>query len=163
MGGSPRIPQGPARTIGGDNALRRTEAAITTRVLLVDDHTLMRQVLEMVVDAEPDLSVVGSAADASLALAIVPDVAPDIVLMDLELPGMDGIEATRRLAREHPMVRVVMLSASCTQSGVADALGAGAWGYLLKEGAPEELLGGIREVVSGHRSLAANARAVLEA
>lgn len=139
----------------------RQERAITTRVLLVDDHQLMRQVLELVVQSEPDLSVVGTARDAESAFAAVELTAPDIVLMDVDLPGMDGIAATRTLAARHPLVRVVVLSASCTRALVNDAIAAGAWGYLVKAGPPEELIDGIREVRRGRRSLAPSARALL--
>lgn len=123
----------------------------------------MRQVLRLVVESEPDLSVVGTARDAESAIAAVPVVTPDIVLMDLQLPGLSGIEATRELSSQHPLVRVVVLSASCSRALVSRALAVGAWGYLLKEGSPEELLSGIRDVADGRRTLAAGARAVLEA
>jgi DNA-binding NarL/FixJ family response regulator len=132
-------------------------------VLLVDDHRLMRQVLRVVVEGEPDLCVVGSASDAESALAVIDELTPDVVLMDLELPGMNGIEATRQLVSVHPLVRVVMLSASCSRALVVGALTAGASGYLLKEGPPEQLLNGIRDVVCGHRPLAPTARALLDA
>lgn len=134
-----------------------------TRVLLVDDHLLMRQVLELVLDSEPDLSVVGTTPDAETALAILGSLLPQVVLMDLDLPGMDGIEATRQVALHHPLVRVVVLSASCTRSLVAAALDAGAWGYLLKEEPVDRLLAGIRAVCDGERTLAAPARALLDA
>lgn len=123
----------------------------------------MRQVLQLVVESEPDLSVVGTARDAESAIAAVPVVSPDIVLMDVQLPGINGIEATHELSSLHPLVRVVVLSASCSHALVSGALAVGAWGYLLKEGSPEDLLAGIRAVVDGRRTLAAGARAVLEA
>jgi DNA-binding NarL/FixJ family response regulator len=128
----------------------------------VDDHRLMRQVLGFVVESEPDLSVVGAARDAESAFTAVAETSPDIVLMDLTLPGMDGIAATRTLVSRHPLVRVVMLSASCTRVLVFDALGAGAWGYFVKDGPLEELLHGIREVSEGRRCLAASAQALLD-
>ena len=134
---------------------------MNTRVLLVDDHRLMRDVLDFVVGSQPDLSVVGSARDAESAFTSVEETSPDVVLMDLDLPGMDGIAATRELASRQPLVRVVMLSASCTRVLVTDALAAGAWGYFVKEGPPEELLHGIREVGRGRRTLATSARALL--
>lgn len=131
-------------------------------MLLVDDHRLMCEVLEFVVQLEPDLSVVGTAPDAESALAAVEWALPDIVVMDVGLRGMDGITATRELTFRHPDVRVVMLSASCTRTLVTDSLAAGAWGYLVKAGPPEELITAIREVSQGRRSLAPSARALLE-
>ena len=136
---------------------------MTTRVLLVDDHRLMCEVLEFVVQSEPDLSVVGTACDAESALAAVEWALPDIVVMDVHLRGMDGIAATRALTSCHPEVRVVMLSASCTRTLVIDSFAAGAWGYLVKAGSPEELLSGIREVSQGRRSLAPSVQALLQA
>ena len=135
---------------------------MTTRVLLVDDHRLMCEVLEFVVQLEPDLNVVGTAPDAESALAAVEWALPDIVVMDVGLGGMDGIAATRELTFRHPDVRVVMLSASCTRTLVTDSFAAGAWGYLVKTGPPEELITAIREVSQGRRSLAPSARALLE-
>lgn len=131
-------------------------------MLLVDDHRLMREVLECAVESAPDLSVVGAARDAESAFTAVEETSPDIVLMDLALPGMDGIAATRTLVHQHPLVRVMVLSASCTRALVFDALAAGAWGYFVKAGPLEELLHGIREVSEGRRCLAATAQALLD-
>jgi len=137
------------------------ERAINTRVLLVDDHQLMRQVLEIVVESDPDLSVVGTATCAESAFTVVDETSPDVVLMDLDMTGMDGISATRALALRHPLVRVVILSASCTRALVTDALAAGAWGYFVKEGSPHELLRGIHDVHRGQRALALSAQALV--
>ena len=135
---------------------------MTIRVLLVDDHRLMCEVLEFVVQLEPDISVVATAPDAESAFATVEWALPDIVVMDIHLRSMDGIAATRELASRHPEVRVVMLSASCTRALVTDSFAAGAWGYLVKAGPPDELISAIREVSQGRRSLAPSARALLE-
>lgn len=135
---------------------------MTTRVLLVEDHRLMCEVLEFVVQMERDLRVVGTTPDAESAFAAVEWALPDVVLMDIHLRGMDGIAATRELTSRHPDLRVVMLSASCTRTLVTDSFAAGAWGYLVKAGPPEELINAIREVSQGRRSLAPSARALLE-
>lgn len=135
---------------------------VMLRVLLVDDHQILRQVLELALDAEPDLRVVGASANAESALPAVAALLPDLVLMDLDLPGMDGIEATRQMSRRHPLVRVVVLTASCSRGLVVAALDAGAWGYLLKEDPLDQLLASIRAVRDGRRPLAAAARTLLE-
>lgn len=138
------------------------QARATLRVLLVDDHQILRQVLELALDAEPDLLVVGASPDAESALAAVADLRPDVVLMDLDLPGMDGIEATRQLTLRHPHVRVAVLTGACTRGLVVAALEAGARGYLLKEDPLDQLLASIRAVGEGRRPIAAAARALLE-
>lgn len=138
------------------------QARATLRLLLVDDHQILRQVLELALDAEPDLLVVGASPDAESALADVGTLRPDVVLMDLDLPGMDGIEATRRMTLHHPRVRVVVLTGACTRGLVTAALEAGARGYLLKEEPLDQLLANIRAVGEGRRPLAAAARALLE-
>jgi DNA-binding NarL/FixJ family response regulator len=133
-------------------------------VLLVDDHRLVRAGLEQLIDADPEMTVVGSASDGSEALELADVTAPDIVLMDLSMPGMDGIEATRRLLASHPQAQVVVLTSFTDRDRVIDALDAGAVGYLLKDSEPAELLRGIRSALRGESPLDPRAaRALLEA
>lgn len=120
-----------------------------TTVLLVDDQALLRMGLRLVIDSEPDLEVVGEASDGAVALDQVAALAPDVVLMDIRMPGMDGIEATRRLAREHPAARVLVLTTFDVDEYAFAALRAGASGFLLKSARPEELADAIRTVASG--------------
>ena len=134
------------------------------RILLVDDHQLVRAGLKSLFSAVPDLEVVGSAADGQEALAQVAAVRPQVVLMDLSMPGMDGVEATRRVVAAHPDVQVVVLTSFSDRDRVLDALAAGAVGYLLKDSEPEDLLRGIRAVTRGESPLDPRvARTVLEA
>ncbi len=121
-----------------------------TRVLIVDDQALVRRGFRMILETEPDLEVVGEAADGEQAVALASELAPDVVLMDVRMPGVDGIEATRRIAAvEGDVPRVIMLTTFDMDEYVYDALQAGAAGFLLKDVPPEQLVDGIREVLSG--------------
>lgn len=130
------------------------------RIMLVEDHQLMREVLELVLSREPDFDVVGSAGDVGQALAVLGGARPDVVLMDLDLPGPDGVRATRAMLRIMPGLRVVMLSASCTPAHVERALSAGACGYLIKDGSVEQLREGVRTAARGGRPMAPLAAAM---
>ncbi|WP_066466058.1 response regulator [Sanguibacter suarezii] len=120
-----------------------------TTVLLVDDQALLRMGLRMVIDAEPDLDVVGEASDGAVAVDQVAALAPDVVLMDIRMPGMDGIEATRLLAQDHPSTRVLVLTTFDVDEYAFAALRAGASGFLVKSARPEELVDAIRTVATG--------------
>jgi len=120
-----------------------------TTVLLVDDQTLLRMGFRLVIESEPDLQVVGEASDGAVALDQVRALAPDVVLMDVRMPGMDGIEATRRVALEHPSSRVLVLTTFDVDEYAFAALRSGASGFLLKTATPEELVEAIRTVASG--------------
>jgi DNA-binding NarL/FixJ family response regulator len=122
-------------------------------VLLVDDHALLRAGLTTLVDAAPDMRVVGTASDGAEALERVADTAPDVVLMDLSMPTMDGIAATRRITADHPDTQVLVLTSFSDGDRVLDALDAGASGYLLKDAEPGELLAAIRAVAEGSSPL----------
>jgi DNA-binding NarL/FixJ family response regulator len=110
------------------------------RVLLVDDHGLVRAGLLSMLAAAPGIEVTGEAPDGAAALELARRVEADVVLMDLSMPVLDGVEATRRLLIEHPDLRVVVLSSFAEGSRVRDAIAAGAVGYVLKDCSPEELL-----------------------
>jgi DNA-binding NarL/FixJ family response regulator len=133
------------------------------RVLLVDDHKLVRAGLQSLIESTDDLVVVGAASDGAEAVQLVDELAPDLVLMDLSMPGVDGVEATRRIAAAHPDVQVLVLTSFSDGERVRRALDAGAVGYLLKDADPEELLDGMRAVVRGESPLDPRAaRAMLQ-
>jgi DNA-binding NarL/FixJ family response regulator len=129
---------------------------VTIRVLIADDQPLMRTGFRMILDAEPDLEVVGEAADGAEAVWLAAYVRADVVLMDVRMPGMDGIEATRRLAGDgvQDPVRVLILTTFDLDEYVLSALRAGASGFLLKDVPPEDLVEAIRVVAAGDALLA---------
>lgn len=120
-----------------------------TTVLLVDDQALLRMGLRLVIESEPDLEVVGEASDGATAVDQVRALAPDVVLMDVRMPGLDGIEATRRVVAEHPATRVLVLTTFDLDEYAFAALRAGASGFLLKNSRPGDLVEAIRTVASG--------------
>jgi DNA-binding NarL/FixJ family response regulator len=129
------------------------------RVLLADDQALLRHGLHMMVDAQPDMEVVGEAADGSEAVEMAARLAPDVILMDIRMPRMDGVEATRRicgsqLAQGAPVPKVIVLTTFDLDEYVAGALAAGASGFLLKDAAPADIIAGIRVVTAGDALLA---------
>ncbi len=136
----------------------------TLRVLLVDDHTLVRTGLRLLLEQVPGVAVVGEVADGRQALAAVVKARPDIVLMDVGMPGMGGLEATRRLHQQHPNVRVIMLSIHANEEYVLQALDAGASGYLLKDASTKELESALLHAGRGEQYLSpAVSRPVLDA
>ena len=126
-----------------------------TRVLLVDDHVLLRKGLHLLLDDEPDLQVVGEAENGEMAVQLAGELTPDVVIMDITMPGLNGIEATRQILASQPDTRILALSIHRDQQFVEDMLAAGAAGYLLKESVPEELIAGIRAVRRGEVYLSA--------
>ena len=116
------------------------------RVLLADDHPMMLAGLRKLL--EPEHEVVGTATDGQALLAAAEHLRPDLVVTDVEMPGLDGIEATRRLRRTAPSARVLILSIHAEPSFVRAAFAAGAWGYLTKTSAPEEIERAVREVLA---------------
>jgi DNA-binding NarL/FixJ family response regulator len=134
------------------------------RVLVADDHAVVRDGLEQLVRSADDLEFVGGAGDGGEAVALGVERRPDVVLMDLSMPGIDGIEATRRLVKRVAGVQVVVLTSFSDRGRILGALDAGAVGYLLKDATPEELLNGIRAAARGESPLAPKAaRALLQA
>jgi DNA-binding NarL/FixJ family response regulator len=128
-------------------------SADVLRVVLVDDEPMIRQGLAAVIGAEPDLEVVGQAGDGSEVLDVVGRTSPDVVLMDVRMPRVDGIAATRALVRAGSAARVLVLTTFANDDHVFDALAAGADGFLLKRSTPEEVLHGIRTVARGESLL----------
>lgn len=123
------------------------------RVLLVDDHALVRGGLRALIGGFAGFTVVGEAADGREALARVSELQPDIVVMDLSMPGLNGLDATARIHAEHPHCAVLALSMHTAAHYVGEALRAGAAGYLIKDSAPNELEHGLRAVAAGQRYL----------
>jgi DNA-binding NarL/FixJ family response regulator len=119
------------------------------RVLIVDDHAIVRGGLGSLIATTTDLEVVGEAADGDEAVRLADELAPDVVLMDLSMPGSDGVQATRRVLEQNPAAHVLVLTSFSDQRRIMDALDAGAEGYLLKHSEPEVILSGIRAVVAG--------------
>jgi DNA-binding NarL/FixJ family response regulator len=131
------------------------EATDTVRVLIADDQALVRAGFRMILEAEQDIEVVGEATDGGVALDEVRRVAPDVVLMDVRMPDLDGIEATRQLMSDPSVsAKVVMLTTFDMDEYVYEVLQAGASGFLLKDVPPEQLVDGIRAVASGDALLA---------
>jgi DNA-binding NarL/FixJ family response regulator len=118
------------------------------RVLLVDDHDLFRSGLRNLLEEE-GVQIIGEAAAGQEALEIVRELAPDVVVMDLNMPGMGGVEATRHISSVAPLTRVLMLTISDQDNDVIDAILAGACGYLLKDSTIQELMAGIRAAAQG--------------
>ncbi|MBX9246136.1 response regulator transcription factor [Actinotalea ferrariae] len=120
-----------------------------TRILLVDDQALLRMGFRLVLEAEDDLEVVGEAGDGRAAVDQVTALRPDVVLMDVRMPGVNGIEATERIVAAHPETRVLILTTFDLDEYAFAALRAGASGFLLKDARPADLVAAIRTVASG--------------
>jgi DNA-binding NarL/FixJ family response regulator len=123
------------------------------RVLIADDHAVVRQGLRTFLELQDDIEVVADACDGEEAVSATFDGRPDVVLMDLMMPGLDGIEATRRILRERPATRVIALTSFLDDEKVLPAVRAGAAGYLLKDVEPEQLVRAIRTVHGGEALL----------
>jgi DNA-binding NarL/FixJ family response regulator len=119
------------------------------RVLLADDHTLFRRGVASLLAAEKDFEVVGEAGDGRQALEMARELMPDLILMDISMPVMDGLEATRRIKAAIPYVRIVILTVSDGDRSLFDAVKSGAQGYLLKKIEPQALYGTLRGVIRG--------------
>jgi two-component system, NarL family, response regulator NreC len=120
-----------------------------TRILITDDHTLFRQGIRTLLSGEPDLEVIGEAANAADAVAVARQMHPDVVLMDIGMPGMSSFEGTRQIRKDRPETRVVFLSMYDDEDYLAESLAIGANGYLLKDSPAEQLVMAIREVHRG--------------
>ncbi len=119
------------------------------RLLIVDNHTLFRQGLVSLLHSEPELEVIGEAASGEEAMQLVPKLRPDVVLMDVKMPGIGGVEATRRLVERMPQTRILMLTVSEEEENLFAAIQAGARGYILKNADADELLEAISRVHAG--------------
>ncbi|MFL6025902.1 MAG: response regulator [Friedmanniella sp.] len=119
------------------------------RVLIVDDHAIVRGGLGALLGTTADLEVVGEAADGEEAVRLAAELDPDVIMMDLSMPGMDGVQATRRVLEQNPAAHVLVLTSFSDHRRIMDALEAGAEGYLLKHSEPEVILSGIRAIIQG--------------
>ncbi|MFO8011950.1 MAG: response regulator transcription factor [Phycisphaerae bacterium] len=126
---------------------------MATTVLLADDHKIVRDGLKALLEREDDMDVVGEADNGREAVRLARDLAPDIVIMDISMPDLNGMEATRQVCRRCPGTRVMALSVHADRRFVTEMLKAGASGYLLKDSAFEDLVRGIRTVLRGHTYL----------
>lgn len=124
-----------------------------TTVLLAEDHQVVRQALRLLLEAEPDLRVIGEASDGIEALNLVQSLKPDVLLLDLGLPGLSGLEVTREVHQKWPQTRVVILSMHSNEAYVLEALRNGATGYVLKDSGAEDLFNAIRQAALGRRHL----------
>jgi DNA-binding NarL/FixJ family response regulator len=123
------------------------------RIVLVDDHALFRASLKTLLAAEPGLEVIGEAGDAREAYRVVESLKPDLVLLDIGLPGVNGVSTTRELTRRDPRCRILVLTQHSSEDFVAQALSAGALGYALKHQTPREIVDAIHAVGRGDRYL----------
>ncbi|MGW7679548.1 response regulator [Kribbella sp. NPDC054772] len=128
---------------------------MTIRVLLVDDDTLLRAGLRMMLRIDPEIEVVGEAADGAAAIAAATELRPDVILMDVRMPGMDGVTATQQITAtpELRASRIVVLTTFDADDLVRKAIGAGAVGYLVKDTPPAEIASAVRAVAAGHAVL----------
>src|ERR687886_364876 len=126
-------------TMSSSGAGSQTEREAIT-VLIVDDHAIVRQGLRTYLDLQPDVKVVGEAADGKQAIEAVRNLLPDVVLMDLVMPNMDGVEATRVVTSISPSTRVIVLTSFSEDEQVFASINAGAQGYLMKDVLPQELV-----------------------
>lgn len=136
---------------------------MTIRVLVADDHAVVRTGLGQLLATAPDLELAGEAKDGQEAVVAAEAASPDVILMDISMPVLDGVEATRRIMARDPHARIVMLTSLADNRQILEALEAGASGYLLKHAAPDELLGAIRAAAAGDAPLDPKAaRALLD-
>ena len=135
--------------------------AAAIRVLIADDHAIVRSGLAQLLGTAEDLELVGSARDGDEAIEMAARLRPDVVLMDLSMPGTDGIEATRSIVRDNPAAQVLVLSSFSDHTRILGALDAGAIGYLLKHSEPETILAGVRDLARGGSPLDPTAARIL--
>ncbi len=126
---------------------------MSIKCLVVDDHTLFREGLRRVLESEPDIQVVGEAGDASSALDIIRETRPDVVLMDIGMPGMSSFEAARMVDKNHPGTRLIFLTMYEDEEYLLQCLDVGAAGYILKDAPAPKLIGAVREVHQGRKYL----------
>jgi len=122
---------------------------MSTKILLVDDHAITREGLRSLIERQPDMEVVGEAQDGRKALDLVRELLPDIVITDITMPNLNGVDATRQIVRQFPNIKVIALSIHSNRAFVADMLKAGASGYVLKDCTFDELVEAVQTVVDG--------------
>jgi len=122
-------------------------------IVLADDHRVVHEGLRSLIEAEPDLTVIGEANDGLEAIRLTENLQPDVLLVDLAMPGLNGLEVTRQVKKKFPHVRIIVLSMHANEAYVVEALRSGATGYILKESSVTDVIKGIREVSAGRRFL----------
>ncbi|HKE25690.1 MAG TPA: response regulator transcription factor [Bryobacteraceae bacterium] len=135
---------------------------IPIRILLADDHTVVRDGLRALVEKQPDMSVIGEAADGRDTIRMAEEQSPDVIIMDIAMPNMNGIEATRRIIASNPQTAVLILSMHQDESYVLRSLKAGARGYLLKDSVRSDVIEAIRAVVQGRSFLTRKVSRILQ-
>src|SRR5690606_20972304 len=123
------------------------------RILLAEDHKTVREGVKLLVNAQPDMEVVGEADDGELALARAEELRPDIIILDISMPRMNGLKATKRLRLKYPDIKLLTLSRHTDDGYLQQLVAAGANGYVLKQSAPNHLINAIREVAEGNAYL----------
>ena len=154
-----RIPQFELMRVKGFHSAIRIpkselmRGVMPIKVFLADDHAVVRDGLRLILESQNDIAVVGEAGDGRQAVAQVLKLKPDIVVMDIAMPEINGIEATQQISKIHPAIKVIILSMHSSTEHISRALKAGAAGYLLKESAGKEVVKAVRTVYLGHRYL----------
>jgi len=126
---------------------------MSIKVLIVDDHGILRSGVKLIIDQTEDMEIVGQACDGHEGIELARKLEPDVVLMDISMPGLNGIDATKEIVRENPDIKVLALSAYCNRRFVRDMLKAGVSGYALKDAMADELVYAIKSVHAGQRYL----------
>lgn len=126
---------------------------MSIKVLIVDDHGILRSGVKLIIDQTEDMEIVGQACDGHEGIELARKLKPDVVLMDISMPGLNGIDATKEIVRENPDIKVLALSAYCNRRFVRDMLKAGVSGYALKDAMADELVYAIKSVHAGRRYL----------
>jgi DNA-binding NarL/FixJ family response regulator len=134
---------------------------MSIRILLADDHAMTREGLRSLIEKQSDIEVIGEAEDGRKAVCLVRELSPDILITDISMPNLNGVDATRQIAREHPKTKVIALSMHSNRAFVADMLQAGAAGYVLKESLFGELVEAIKTVMAGGTYLSAKVAGVV--
>jgi two-component system, NarL family, response regulator NreC len=126
---------------------------MTVRLVLADDHPIVRKGLKALLEAETEMRVAGEASDGLEAINLVEKIKPDVLLLDIMMPGLNGLDVARHVSQHFPLTRIIVLSMHSNEAYVLDALRNGASGYVLKDASIEELVEAIRQVMAGHRYL----------
>jgi len=129
------------------------DKTMSTKIMIVDDHGMVREGLRLLFEQQNDMEVVAEASDGRQAVETVCKLKPDIVLMDVTMPKLNGIDAAKKIIDEYPNIKVIALSAHCNKSFVAEMLKAGVSGYILKDGMADELIRGVQVVMAGEQYL----------
>ncbi len=134
---------------------------MAVRILLADDHKMVREGLSLLLRSEPDMEVVGEAEEGATATRLARELKPDVIIMDVNMPGMDGIDATRRILMDMPEVKLIAISMYAKKSFITEMLKAGASGYILKEQAFDELVRAIKMVISNETYLSSKVAGIV--